>query len=774
MSAPEHSRRVSKACICFVFCAGLRLLLCSAPALAAEPNLRNINVRGLQVGGTTTITIDGDEFGKNPRLLLPFEAKQTVKKGSTDKQAVFEVSLDDKVTPGFHHLRMLTDQGVSLPVVIGVDRLPQQPLGPTIPTLPAAVHGTVTGSTVAETTFTGKAGEKVVIEVEAQRLGSKLRPIVHLSGPRKLQLGWSWGTPSLHGDARLETTLPEAGSYTIAIHDAEYAGQSPGFFRLKVGNFDYIDQVFPPVVGKNATTVELSGSATARVTLPPAKHDSVLAWPKDRNTWTGPRPWVEVSSRPEFVEETSAKVQELPHGPLGVSGKLAAPNEEDRYKLAVKPNTRVRLEVFAERIGSPVDAALVIRNTAGAVLAQVEDSPGTLDPVLEYAVPDKVDAIIVGVIDSAGRGGPRAIYRLTVDDARPAGLGDFHLTTPIQRLTLPDGGRQVVPVHLDRRGYTGKVTLSVEGLPAGVKLEGTTIPADADGALVVVNGKLAVPSILHWKGLGENGEARDGMQKGNPMERLQPWLASELTLAPTTASSADFAIDWRNLSADAGLAPAGKLALPVSIKRIDPAAPVRLVLLTSQSPPLVNNQPDPNRTIRAEKPVELAAKASDGELTVLVPAELKADAYQLAVQAELLSPDKQRVLATAVTPVRSFSVRLPVAVKIDGGTRFTAKLDAKMGATVEIKGTVERKHDFKGEVQVALTGVPPGVALPPPAVVKDKDTAFSFKLVLPAAIAATEARLEITASVVPDPKQPNVRVKSRTSEAILVIQPPAK
>ena len=37
----------------------------------------------------------------------------------------------------------------------------------------------------------------------------------------------------------------------------------------------------------------------------------------------------------------------------------------------------------------------MIRNEAGAVLAQAEDSPGTLDPVLEYTVPDKVTAITV-------------------------------------------------------------------------------------------------------------------------------------------------------------------------------------------------------------------------------------------------------------------------------------------------------------------------------------------------------------------------------------------
>src|SRR4051812_27508644 len=87
---------------------------------AAEPTVRNLDIRGLRVGGTTTLVIDGDDLGKAPRLLLPFAARQTLKPGASDKKAIFDVALDDTVTPGYHHLRVVTEGGVSLPVVIGV------------------------------------------------------------------------------------------------------------------------------------------------------------------------------------------------------------------------------------------------------------------------------------------------------------------------------------------------------------------------------------------------------------------------------------------------------------------------------------------------------------------------------------------------------------------------------------------------------------------------------------------------------------------------------
>lgn len=779
MAAKKHMRHKKKQSVICAVCAFLRpalfLFLCS-PLLAAEPNARSLNVRGLQVGGSTTITIDGDDLGKAPKLFLPFNAKQTLKTGNTDKQATFDVALDADIVPGLYQLRVVTEGGISLPMIVGIDRLSHRPFSPKIDSLPVAVSGAVSGSTVVETAFSGKAGEKITIEIEGQRLGSKLRPIIHLYGPKKLQVAWAWGTPQLSGDARLETTLPEEGTYTISVHDAEYAGPGPGFFRLKVGTFGYVDQVFPPVMTQYTKTIELFGSANSqkRTDMFIAKGNTVLLpWPNTgtSDVWTGPRPWMELSSRLEFVEPSDrSKPMELPAGPVAVSGKLASPNVEDRYRVAVIPNTKVRFEVFAERIGSPIDAALVLRNDAGGILAQVEDSPGTLDPILEYTVPDKVTTVTVGVIDSSGRGGPRAIYRLIIDPLKSEGLGNFQLTTPIQRLSLSTGGRGIVPVYVDRRGYLGNIALSIDDLPAGVKLEGSSIAPGADGTLVTVNAnEFSTPAITTWNGSSDQKESRYVFSKGHSLERLQPWVAAELALAPTTAKAADFSIDWRNFPADAGLSPAGKLVLPFTVKRLDPAAPVRIALITSQSPPFTNNQPDPSRAIRPEKPVELAAKVSDGELSVLLPPELPAESYQLALQAELLSPDKQKVLATAVTPVRTISVKIPVALKLEGPAKIDVKLDAKVASTVELKGIAERLNGFTGDIVVSLTGLPPGIAVPPAITVKAAETKFSFKLTLPPNTLPIDAKLKLSASVVPDPKQPNVRVKSRDLEVVLTI-----
>jgi hypothetical protein len=318
------------------------------------------------------------------------------------------------------------------------------------------------------------------------------------------------------------------------------------------------------------------------------------------------------------------------------------------------------------------------------------------------------------------------------------------------------------------------VELVAEGLPAGVKLEGATIPAEADGTLVTIHREAFAGEavVTRWRGRSANGQERPVVLRGDPLERLQPWLATELAVAPTNGKAAEFAVAWRDLPPDAGLVPTRKLVLPVKLTR--PATPslVRLTLLTSQVPPLVNNVPDPNQTIRPEKPIELAAKVEQGDFGVLVPAQLGAGLYDVTIQADLLTPDRRTVQATAFAPVRRLVVRMPLVVQVEGAPRITAKLDPKTGATVEIKGKVERREGATGDVALTLTGLPPG-SRADPVNLKGDQSAFAFKVILPPTFPPGEVRgLKLNGTVASDPKQPAIRVRSRDVELSLIVQAP--
>lgn len=223
----------------------------------------------------------------------------------------------------------------------------------------------------------------------------------------------------------------------------------------------------------------------------------------------------------------------------------------------------------------------------------------------------------------------------------------------------------------------------------------------------------------------------------------------------------------------AALQPTTKLALPIKITRTDDKAAVRLSLLTSQLAPSANNQPDPNKTLRVERAVELAAKMNDGELTLLVPAELTNDAYDVAVQAEFLSADKQKVLATSFTPVRRLAVQLPVELQLAAEPKFDVMLDPAKGATQKIEGTIKRREGITGDVVIALKGLPAGVTADSPTI-KAEESAFTLTITLPANQVAGEIDgLKVTAAIAPDPKQANVRVKSREVELKLNVIRPA-
>lgn len=743
---------------------------------AAEPTLRAVGVRGLQPGATTTLVVDGDDLGKSPTLLLPFPAKVVLRPGNTDKQATFDVTADD-ATPGYHHLRVVTEGGVSLPTVVAVDRLPQKPFGPAIDALPVALHGTASGSVPAETKFAGKKGMKIRIEVEAQRLGSKLRPVVHLVGPSKREVAWAWPNPALGGDTRLEATLAEDGDHTIALHDVEYTGANPGFFRLRVGDWAGVELVFPPVIGKEPRPVELTTSAgVEKLTATPTPGANVVALPWPAGTaWSGPQPFVRVSPIPERLEDASAaKGQDLPEGPVAVSGKLLTPLEEDRYVVPVKAGQKVKLEVQAERLGAPLDVALVVRNAAGGEVARAEDGPNTLDPVLDYTVPADAKTIVVGVVDGQGRGGPRGIYRLVVTPL-PAKKADLALLTTTQRLSVPAGGAAVFHVGIDRGAYAGAVELRADGLPAGFAVENATIPPGADGTLVTLrrsdglSGKTAA-GVTTWRGKADDGDARPVVVKGHPLDRLQPWLATEVAVAPTQDKAADFAIDYRGLADDAGLVPAGKLAVPFKLTR--PAADksvVRVTLLTSQLGPLATPPADPNTQLRLEKAIEVPATTTEGDASVIVPPTLTAPVYDLTLKAELLTADKQKVLATAFAPVRRMALRPPLVLEV-AAPRVEAKRDPKANVTVEIAGKLERREGATGDVQLTLTGLPPGIPAVPVTTVKADATTFAIKVTVPPNQPVGETPLKLSGTIAASPPQANVRVRSREVDLTLAVQ----
>src|SRR5277367_4672037 len=192
-----------------------------------------------------TEKITGPRAGEDLGAQVPLGKKQTAK---------FEVTAAKDVPPGIHRFRIQTPLGTTNMVVIDIGSLPEvtasEPMAPGSATppqrakLPATLVGTIVSPGDADRyEFAGKAGEEVVFQVEASRLGSKLQSKLVLSdasGRFLAEAGKYEDTP----DAVLNYKLPQDGIYTLSIMDREQSGGLDRFYRVNAGVLPYITGVF--------------------------------------------------------------------------------------------------------------------------------------------------------------------------------------------------------------------------------------------------------------------------------------------------------------------------------------------------------------------------------------------------------------------------------------------------------------------------------------------------------------------------------------------------
>ena len=684
----------------FSFC--LSALVFSQAALAA-PEVRAVSIRGLQIDGTTTIRIDGSGLMPRPELVLSVPiAKQTLKPGATATRVEFDVVLKGDVEPGLYNLWLASAEGVSNPTVIAADRLPQRPFADKIESLPIALHGAVGGSARLRTSFTGKANQAVIIEVEAKRLGGKLRPVLHIFDASNQQLDWAMPSPTLRGDTRLTFTPPADGTYTIELHDLQYAAPAPNFFRLKVGNWQYADQVFPPAVVKGSSAqLQLIGGVPADKQIPFAAKNPLnrglskaAPW-LDNSQSSGFRPAVVVSEFPEAVEQPAGeKLQQLPGIPSAVSGRLLAAGEQDKFQIAVQPGAKLRFEVFADRIGSPVDTILDILNEQGGRLTGNDDA-GSPDSRVDYTVPANVKTLVLAIRDSNGRSGPRCIYRAVV---RPipgsGGRPDFRLRLDSQRQSVAAGDRLILKVIAEREQYSGPIQLRFDSLPEGVQVQGSTIAAGANATLLTIHGSgtnlaHALTTLRGFATVGERTIERIARVDSHALIGMQPWLSHEIGIAMTSPSPSGFKVNWGSVGIDTKMVLGGKLDIPVaSIRPPGFDGPVRLILETNQLPVKNGNNVDANRTIRSEtnQPIEIAADANAQKAWDARNAVVKVLADAKAAQTTV-AENGRKAIAAADTKLKQAM------------SRFTAMKDTATKAAAAAKTA----GDADAAAQKALT-----------------------------------------------------------------------
>lgn len=726
-----------------IFAIGLGVRL----PVAAQSYVSRLDPPGGQRGTEVTVFVHGIHLLGNPRLETGLSIPATLitegKNAPAANRLAFRVPIGANDPCGFRSLRVLTDDGFSNSVRFrvgafpeGNEKSPNEELAQAqeVP-VPFTVNGDIENADLDHYRFKATKGQRLVIEVEARRLGSPLDPTLYLLDERGQVLEMSEDAPGLVGDCRFEHTFDDNGIYYVRVHDALYSSAKSSIYRLNLGDYAFAEEIFP--MGGRAgsqTLFEFRGGSLDEpvlqsVRLPKeAGTDTTAGLPPSLAEASLPMV-VRVGDLPEVVEAARPGAQpEVPqevHVPAVINGRIAQPGEVDRYTLPVRPGSRWRITVDANRLGSRLDSFFRVLNASGGQLATADDAGSHPDGSLDFKVPDNLDRIVVSIEDLHLRGGIGFGYRLSVQELRKG----FDLRLADYRLNIPRGAKRTVAVDASRREYNGPIRFAVRGLPAGVEATFSNIGLGETRGFVTLTASkdnLIGPFDLKVLGVakidGQSVVARaEGVKplvkdsEGNPLVPV-PYGK----IAANVGTTVPFSFTTKGLD----VVPSLDWTIPVVVERSPRLKTEVVVRGVSTAGVTVVEGKIPSNKKNGGPVAQIAVDAPVGKkLPVVV--------HALSV----LGPRRVQISSPVIwlTTVPPFELHLP------------SETNVHAGAEVVVKGTVKRKSPFKGVVHVKTKGMPSAVG--ELAVdVAGGSAALELAFTVPADLAPGDHKIEINAS----------------------------
>lgn len=400
-----------------------------------------------------------------------------------------------------------------------------------------------------------KKGQRIVVQVFAERLDSRMAPVLTLldtSGTLASNFQY------FGRDPLIDFVAPADGPYLIRLHDLVYNGSGDYFYRLIAGTVPAPEFAYPPVVaagtrgnlviyGRGAAlgagdplalvdgqplerfpfTVEPSSSASSSRPLPGdfrrLSRSAFLELFELRQTVMdslgGCLP-VAISREPVTVEREpndNAAAAVPMTNPGEAVGRLDRPGDSDWFRFTAKAAVNYRIETISERMGFPCDTVLWLQRVLpakGSVAIATEDIGEVDDGLLEiggFKFPTGGhDSLRIGRLPADGdylvqvrdrygeiRGDARFVYRLRIVPEEP----DFQLvvlaTDPENPsgLAIRQGGTLGLSVLAARYGgFSEPIALELAAGPPGVTMPSVVIGTGQTTGLVVLSADMTMPA----------------------------------------------------------------------------------------------------------------------------------------------------------------------------------------------------------------------------------------------------------------------------------------
>ncbi|MCX7409819.1 MAG: hypothetical protein NTZ32_17220 [Planctomycetales bacterium] len=495
----------------------LLVLACFAASLseAATPSVESVSPGIGQRGNEFSLKLVGAGLEDAAELMLysPGVVCNEVKAASDNELSVrLRVASDSPL--GSHAFRVRTKRGLSelrtfritpLPVVSAEEPnespATARPVGNNV-----TIAGVIESGDIDCFQLTLKRGDRLAAEVEAIRLGGPmLDTVLAVFGPDGKQIAAADDTSLFRQDPFLTIIAAEDGPHVVQVRETNFEGDENSRYALHLGTFPRPAFVYP-TGGRAGQTLlvrfggDASGSFDNEVRLPtlPVDQFGVFAALNGQVSPT-PNPFrvspfdnvleSEPNDDPQVLTGSAAEL------PVAFNGILERVGDKDCFRFCGSPRTRQQFEVFASRLGSPLDSLISITDSTGMVLASNDDD-GSHDSRLMFVAPE-FGEYVLQVTDKRGTGGEGFVYRVEATEP-PPGLAVFlprpdRRTQDRQTIVVPRGNRVLANLGVRRDGVDGGVQVVGRGLPSGVSFSEANLSSDRFWMPVVVEASAEAP-----------------------------------------------------------------------------------------------------------------------------------------------------------------------------------------------------------------------------------------------------------------------------------------
>ena len=337
-------------------------------------------------------------------------------------------------------------------------QLPPLKRKPVLFTIPSAVNGQIEPGETDRFNFKLARGETVHFALKGRILNpyigdgvpGNFQPVLEVRDETGKSLAFA-DDNYFDPDPVLDFTAPADGLYTLEIRDALYRGREDFVYRI----------------------------------------DAI------RGTWRRPPLARPCPDLPEYCEHAAAAgVVKLP---LLISGTVNKPGEVKNFRFRAEKGQKVVAEVFARRLGSPLDSLLKILGPDGKTVACNDDFPRPnfglnmqhVDSYVCFKAP--ASGVYQAVLsDTAGAGGKDCGFFLRLDFPRP----DFRVyAAPSAVPVSMDRGADQITVAAERiDGFKGEIFFELKDAE-NFKITGiNSIPPGASESIIALSTTWVHPS----------------------------------------------------------------------------------------------------------------------------------------------------------------------------------------------------------------------------------------------------------------------------------------